>query len=237
MSSSDDTPAQDAGPDRLNPAQGAPTLDASVEATGRATDLCAGHAPPAGTHTRILVWLAEGAREVTWALCSLPRERWVEVPPARLSDWPALRHARHLALRERHVTLPIVRSTVAHAAEPQDESRRSTLEFEQADAAWDPAAAIHSADAIVRDLGETRFELLSQLESAPDEAWQRPISGTAAREASGHVPLDWLLLDARQHELEHLAAIWRIALHWDRVPRAVVPNLPLHPADRLEESH
>ena len=25
------------------------------------------------------------------------------------------------------------------------------------------------------------------------------------------------MLHARQHELEHLAAIWRVALYWDRV--------------------
>jgi hypothetical protein len=60
------------------------------------------------------------------------------------------------------------------------------------------------------------------------------------------VQLDWLMLHARQHELEHLAAIWRVALHWDRVSPAAVSErsgeerlagLPLHPADRLEESH
>jgi hypothetical protein len=46
------------------------------------------------------------------------------------------------------------------------------------------------------------------------------------------------MLHARQRELEHLAAIWRVALYWDRVaPPVVYGGLPFHPADRLEESH
>ena len=75
----------------------------------------------------------------------------------------------------------------------------------------------------MQGLGDTRFELLQWLEAAPDQAWDRQ--------------LDWLVLQARQHELEHLAAIWRVALYWDRVSPASVTGLPLHPADRLEESH
>jgi len=49
-----------------------------------------------------------------------------------------------------------------------------------------------------------------------------------------------MMLDARQHELEHLAAMWRAALYWDRLSLTAVPGAagyPLHPADRLEESH
>ena len=107
--------------------------------------------------------------------------------------------------------------------------RPSTSELEHVDAAWDPQAAIESAEDIVRGLGESRFELLQRLEVAPDEAWAEPIQ------------LDWLMLVARQHELEHLAAIWRIALYWDRVtptPSALPGGAAyLHPADRLEESH
>ena len=80
-----------------------------------------------------------------------------------------------------------------------------------------------SKNITVSVLGDTRFELLQWLEAAPDQAWDRQ--------------LDWLILQARQHELEHLAAIWRVALYWDRVSPASVTGLPLHPADRLEESH
>src|SRR5438105_8836402 len=110
MSFRDATKAQNLGPDGLKPVKGAPILDPSVEAKGPASDLCT--APPGGGRARILAWLAEGTREVTWALCSLPPERWAEAPPPGLSDWPALRHARHLALREAQVTLPAVRQVL-----------------------------------------------------------------------------------------------------------------------------
>jgi len=244
MSFRDATKPQYLGPDRLKPVTGTPILRASVEAN-RVSDLCTGAATPNGARERILAWLADGAREVTWALCSLPRERWVASPPARLDAWPVLRHARFLALRETHLTLPTVRHALGEVAA---EELLSTAELDHAEAAWDAAAAIESAEAIVRGLGETRFELLQRLETAPDEAWERPLPAVAAPGAGAINPiqLDWLMLHARQHELEHLAAIWRVALYWDRVSPAAVSErsaderaagLPLHPADRLEESH
>jgi hypothetical protein len=244
MSFRDATHPQYLGPDRLKPVPGTPILRASVEAK-LVSDLCTGAAAPDGARERILAWLAEGAREVSWALCSFPRERWAESPPTGFSTWPALRHARHLALRETYVTLP----TVRHALGDGGEELLSPTELEHADAAWDAIAAIESAEAIVRGLGDTRFELLQRLEAAPDEAWERPLPAVVAPEASGPpVQLDWLMLHARQHEMEHLAAIWRVALYWDRSSPAVAAGrvrepderaagLPLHPADRLEESH
>jgi hypothetical protein len=219
MSFRDATKAQNTGPDGLKPVRGTPILDPSVEAKGVASDLCT--APPGATRGRILGWLAEGAREVTWALCSLPRQRWARVPPSPLSEWSALRHARHLARHEREVTLPAVRRALGVDAGAE------TL-------------ALESAEDIVHTLGQTRFELLHELESAPDDAWERPLPEPLAPDAADHthpVQLDWLLLHARQHELEHLAAIWRIGLNWDRVSRTPTPGVPLHPADRLEESH
>jgi hypothetical protein len=247
MSFRDATKPQDLQPDRLKPVAGTPILRASVEAN-RVSDLCTGAVVPTGARERILAWLADGAREVTWALCSLPRERWAEVPPARLDAWPVLRHARFLALRETQLTLPTVRHALGEVAA---EALPSTAELDHAEAAWDAAAAIESAEAIVRGLGETRFELLQRLETAPDEVWERPLPAAAAPGASGlsnfnPIQLDWLMLRARQHELEHLAAIWRVALYWDRVSPAFasersgderMAGLPLHPADRLEESH
>jgi hypothetical protein len=248
MSFRDATSAQYPDSDRLKPVPGASILRASVGAK-RVSDLCTAVAAPDAARERILAWLAQGAREVSWALCSLPRERWAAVPPGGLNPWPVLRHARHLAIRETYLTLP----TVRHALGDDSEAWPSTAELEHADAAWDAAAAIESAEAIVNGLGTTRFELLQRLEAAPVEAWERPLAVARAAHTESPrnaVQLDWLLLDARQHELEHLAAIWRVALDWDQaspasssnlVPRGArdvqAAGLPLHPADRLEESH
>jgi hypothetical protein len=220
------TKPQDLEPERLKPGQGAPILDASVEAEGPATDLCSGRDQNAVTRERIMAWLAEGVREVTWALSSLPRERWAAEPPVLLSSWPALRHLRHLALRERHQVLPQVRQVLGESS--GDAPAYSTLELEQVDAAWDAKLALESAESIVRELGETRYELLQRLEAAPDEVWQQSAND-----------LGWLMLNVHQHEMQHLAAIWKIALNWDRVKvdKAPSPSVPLHPADRLEESH
>jgi hypothetical protein len=83
-----------------------------------------------------------------------------------------------------------------------------------------------AADELSETLATIRFELLQRLESAPDDVWDA---------------LEWSLLSTRQHELQHLAAIWKIALNWDHVPTDLhatrTPGVPLHPADRLEESH
>jgi hypothetical protein len=247
MSFPDAAGPQHLGPDRLNLAPGTPILRPSVEAK-RVSDLCTGAGSSSGTRARILTWLADGAREVAWALCSLPRERWAELPPTRLGDWPALRHARFLALRETHMTLPTVRHALGEVAAAE---LPSTAELEEAEATWDAAAAVESAEAIVRGLGETRFELLQRLEAAPDEIWERPLPSALVTDAAGlasqhPVQLNWLMLHARQRELEHLAAIWRVALFWDRVSLTAASarardeqpaGLPLHPADRLEESH
>jgi hypothetical protein len=230
MSFRDATKPQDVGPDRLKPVPGTSILRASVEAK-RVSDLCTGAAAPDSARERILAWLAEGAREVSWALCSFPRERWAESPPTRLSAWPALRHARHLALRETYLTLP----TVRHALGDEGEELPSPAELEHVDAAWDGVAAIESAEAIVRGLGDTRFELLQRLEAAPDEAWERPVPVAVAPDPSGLVSpiqLDWLMLHARQHEMEHLAAIWRVALYWDRASPAPVSGRLKDPDER-----
>jgi hypothetical protein len=238
MSFGDIARPQHLGPDRLNPVSGTPILRASVEAK-RVSDLCTAAVGPNGARDGILRWLADGAREVTWALCSLPRAYWAEAPPGRVSDWPALRHARHLALRETHLTLPSVRHALGDVATA---TLPSNADLEHVDAAWDPSAAIESAEAIVTGLGDTRFEMLQRLEAAPDEAWQRPLPSPAGEDTSGFdkpIQLDWLMLHARQHELEHLAAIWRVALYWDRVspPTSPLAGVPLHPADRPEESN
>ena len=57
-----------------------------------------------------LVWLAAGARDVNWALSSLPTDRWTATPPGTqsLGTWPPARHVRHLALSETRVLVPLV---------------------------------------------------------------------------------------------------------------------------------
>jgi hypothetical protein len=125
-----------------------------------------------------------------------------------------------------------VRQTLGEtAAEP---TCLSTLELEQAEAAGD-------AELLVRGLGETRFELLQLLETAPDSVWEQPVPAAAAKACgvASRVELDWLLLSARLHEQQHVAAVWEIALNWDRgsLDTPSRPGVPLHPADRLEESH
>src|SRR5579859_33394 len=144
MSIRDATHSQDVGPGRLKPVPGTSILRASVEAK-RVSDLCTGAAAPDGARERILAWLAEGAREVAWALCSFPRDRWAASPPTGLNAWPALRHARHLALRETYLTLPAVRRVLGDG----DEALPSPAELEHADAAWDEVAAIDTAETVV----------------------------------------------------------------------------------------
>jgi hypothetical protein len=197
-------------------------------------DLCAGPLPVGAIRGRILGWLAEGAREVSWALCSLPRERWTLNPPPSLGAWPALRHVRAMVLRDRDITLPAVRVALGDA----DVTVASSAAFEQAEAAWDARIAAESAEELVHELGSVRFELLQRVEAAPETAWgdvewKTDLSGR-------RVQLHELLLGARQHELDHLAAMWRVALYWDRVsPTSVRPahegsdSFPLHPADRF----
>jgi len=184
------------------------------------------------TRGRLLGWLAEGIREVSWALCALARERWTVAPPVELDAWPALRHARYLALHEQLVTLPAVRQQLGEA----EASPASSVEFEQAEAGWDASIDPAAAEVLLGDLGGARFELLRHLEAAPDAAWG-DVEWTTGR--VGRPPrLVELLLGARQQELQHLAAMWRIALYWDRVsptsPREAQDGsvgLPLHPAD------
>ncbi|MDQ3810020.1 MAG: hypothetical protein M3336_06995, partial [Chloroflexota bacterium] len=193
---------------------------------------------------RLLGWLAEGAREVHWALCSLRRERWAAAPPPGLGPWPALRHVRYLVLSDRCLTLP----AVGYAFGEDVGAKPSTAALEQADAAWDPVLAAEAADELIDELAAARFELLRRLESAPDSSWRAPLAADVlkAYPAAEAAPprLADLLLRARQRELEHLASLWRIALYWDHVVPAAERSAPagsvglrLHPADRLEESH
>lgn len=205
-------------PDRLNPVQGTFTLRPSAEAED-VTEVRAEVAPlPVPTRHLLLAWLGEGAREVGWALQLLPRSRWNAEPPAALGLWPALRHVHHLVVRETRGTLPVVQRELG---EISSEQVPSSADVDGADAAWATPASDQEADALLGQLAGARFELLQRLERAPDD-----------RVAS----IEPLLLRARQHELEHLTSLWRIALYWDSIAQAPThgaTGVPLHPADRL----
>jgi hypothetical protein len=196
-------------------------------------DLCAEPLPVGAVRGRILGWLAEGTREVSWALCSLPRERWPLDPPPPLGAWPALRHVRAMVLRDRDITLPAVRQALGD----QHAVPASSAAFEQTEAAWDARIAADSAEELVHEFGAVRFELLHQVEAAPETAWG-DVEWKAGRSVTA-VQLYELLLTARQYELDHLAAIWRVLLYWDRVSSSAQHahegsvSLPLHPADRF----
>ena len=200
------------------------------------TELCSRYvADPHAARARWLAWLAGGARDVAWALCSIPSERWTATPPAadRLGEWPPARHVRHLALAEQRWFVPVVEAVV----EERPLGARSSSELDEVDAAWDPSLSPEAVGDLVDVLGEGRFAVLQRLESAPDAAWHRPLpSGVAPGPRAAR--LDWLLARAHQHELEHLSTLWALALYWDRSSASTGPgvSLPLQRADRLEES-
>jgi hypothetical protein len=204
------------------------------------TALCSSFSTdPHAVRARWLGWLAAGVRDVAWALCSIPSERWSAVPPRSdggLGEWPPARHVRHLALYESRLIRPLVDAVLD--GRPESKPLPSRSELDQADAMWDPSLSPEAVAGLVGALGEGRFSLLQRLEAAPDAVWQRPLpAGVAPGEAPAS--LDWLLARARQHELEHLSTLWTLALYWDRVAPSTASgvSLPLHPADRLEESH
>src|SRR6266550_2504030 len=101
------------GPGCLKPAMSTNILGTSAEG-GAVTDLCAGLARPDALRALILGWLADGAREISAALCTLPRQRWTSAPPERLGTWPALRHVRYLVLQEQHLNLPEIHAALDH---------------------------------------------------------------------------------------------------------------------------
>jgi hypothetical protein len=142
---------------------------------------------------------------------------------------------RHLALSESRLVLPVLQAVLEGRPTAELPSR---AELDQLNAAWDLRMPVEVIEGLARALGEVRFDLLQRLEAAPDAVWEWPLP---AGVAPGELParLDWLLARARQHELEHLSALWKLSLYWDRSSSSSASrvSLPLQPADRLEESH
>ena len=223
MSDWRDTKTRSGVPDGLNPAGGTFTLRASAEAERVSEVFTEATLSTSVSRARLMAWLADGARGLTWALESLPRKRWAVEPPAELGEWCALRHVRHVALREARLTLPTIKNLVG---ELDTEATPSTADLDREDAAWDVRAVDEQAEALLAELAGVRFELLRALESAPETLGDK---------------LELPLLLAHQHELEHLGALWRIALYWDSISTSTAPThgstgVPLHPADRFSES-
>jgi DinB family protein len=201
------------------------------------TEWCPGvPADPHAARAQWLSWLAGGARDVVWALCSLPEDRWTAPPPHpdRLGGWAAARHVRHLMLGESRLVLPVVETLLGG---PTD-AIASRAELDQLNATWDTGMPLEAVRSLVDGLADVRYTLLRCLEGAPDAVWQQPLPDGIAPSGSP-AQLDWVLARAHQHELEHLSALWTLSLYWDRSlpPTASGVSLPLQPADRLEESH
>jgi hypothetical protein len=177
---------------------------------------------PRAARGHLVSWLAQGVRDVGWALASVPRSRWLLDPPPEqapiLGPWCALRHVHHLANDMALNTVPAVRFVLG---ELPAHRLPTAAALEQADAAWDPVAALDGVQSLLRTLGDARFTLLRLLESAPDGVWLRPLPpevAPARQPGAEPVGLGWLVARSYQDELEHLSAVWKLALYWDRIP-------------------
>ncbi|MBI3953996.1 MAG: DinB family protein [Chloroflexi bacterium] len=161
-------------------------------------------APSDQDRDRLLVWLAAGVAELEWALAQLPPERLAAAPPRHLSGWPALQHLWHLATYERTVALPSLEYLLTGDAAPL---RRASQRG--ADAAYTGREDLR---ALLDDLAQVKAQERRLLEGASAEAWTtarpHPYYGAA-------VTARWMLQKSYQHTLEHLTAIWQMALFWD----------------------
>lgn len=84
-----------------------------------------------------------------WAMEQLPRERWLSAPTRHPDEWPAARHAFHLAYYKRHLALPSMRQwtggTMPTSHGPVEDA---TIE----DAAWHDEYSTHNVSALLDDV-------------------------------------------------------------------------------------
>jgi len=196
---------------------------------------------PRAARGHLVSWLAQGTRDVAWALASVPRSRWIQEPPSDqielLGTWSALRHVRHLSLGLSEATVPAVRFVLGEVPAHRLPAPGA---LQRVDAAWDPNTTLDRVDGLLRGLGESRFTLLRLLDSAPEFIWLQPLPPEVLpdrRPGAEPVGLGWLVARSYQHELEHLNAVWKLALYWDRIPPTseAAATLPLQHPDRPEE--
>jgi len=112
---------------------------------------------PRAARAHLVSWLAQGTRDIAWALASVPRSRWIEEPPtdqlAYLGTWSALRHVRHLSLGLSEATVPAVRFVLGEVPAHRLPAPGA---LQRIDAAWDPQTTLDRLDGLLRGLGEAR---------------------------------------------------------------------------------
>ncbi len=151
----------------------------------------------------MLAWLATGVAEWEWALAQLPPGRLATPPPRHLSEWPTLRHLLHLAHYERTVALPSLLYLLTGDVAPLRHARQE---------ADDSYTGREEVAALLSELGRVKEQERRLLEEASAELWTvarlHPYYGAA-------VSARWMLQKSYQHTLEHLTAVWQMALFWD----------------------
>lgn len=144
-----------------------------------------------------------------WAMEQVPRERWLASPPRHPDQWPAARHAFHLAYYERQLALPSLRQWLG--GELGGEAPPSVgLEEDAAveETVWREGHDVEMLLSTVRAVREEQIALL--LRHIPLQALDE------TREAIwGRVTLRWVVTKTLQHTFEHAHDVLRMALWWD----------------------
>ncbi len=143
-----------------------------------------------------------------WAMEQLPRERWLSAAPRHPDQWPAARHAFHLAYYERHLALPSMRQWTGGA---MPTSHGPVEDAAVKDAAWRDAYGAHDLPALLDDVRAVRAEQMVLLTGLAN-----PATLDEHRVAIwGVVTLRWVVTKTLQHTFEHTHDVLRMALWWD----------------------
>lgn len=138
----------------------------------------------------------------------VPAARRYLRPPFLNAEWSAAREVYHLALYEEVVALPSMRLWLG---DPEVDGSA----FEREDALWESEGQHFDYSALLHRLNTVRAEQIALLPALAGR-WDE------ARETVWTVPeldpitLHWVVAKTLQHTAEHISAIGRIALFWDR---------------------